>query len=318
MRHIELRRDNRVLEDFDMYDLLRRGDKSHDVQLLPGDVIYIPPVGRQVAIIGSVNEPGIYELRGDTTIAAALSDAGGLTNLAEADRVLLEKIDNHRKREADDFPLDRSGLERLLEDGDLLHIFPISPEFENTVTLRGNVAQPGHFPWHEGMRVSDLIPSRDALITRSYWYQESHVAESAPAGTSWSEENGVRRNLRGTGIANREYGAGNDARGAGSRNQEDDAEGNPREAEAANREEDEDGNAPSAEARNREYDAAGDLTGGSALGEGASCSRSTAGEWAQEREKVNQSGILVSRALAVAAQRLSALEELSGAHPWRG
>jgi protein involved in polysaccharide export with SLBB domain len=265
MRHIELRRDNRVLEDFDVYDLLRRGDKSHDAQLLPGDVIYIPPVGRQVAIIGSVNEPGIYELRGDTTIAAALSDAGGLTNLAEADRVLLEKIDHHQRREADNFPLDRSGMERLLEDGDLLRVFPISPEFENTVTLRGNVAQPGHFPWREGMRVSDLIPSRDALITRNYWYQESHVAESAPAGTSWSEENGVRRNLRGAGIANREYGAGNDARGAGSRNQEDDADGNPREAEGANREEDEDGNAPGAEARNREYDAAGDLTGGSAL-----------------------------------------------------
>ena len=91
MRHIQLRRDNRVLVDFDIYDLLRRGDKSHDVQLLPGDVIYIPPVGPQIAIMGSVNEPGIYELRGETTIAAALIDAGGLTNLAEVDRVLSRK-----------------------------------------------------------------------------------------------------------------------------------------------------------------------------------------------------------------------------------
>ena len=72
------------------------------------------------------------------------------------------------------------------------------------MTLRGNVAQPGHFPWHEGMRVSDLIPSRDFLITRSYWYQEGHLTESAPVGSSWSEENGVRRNPRSTGIPNRE------------------------------------------------------------------------------------------------------------------
>ncbi len=76
MRHIQLRRDNRVLVDFDIYDLLRRGDKSHDVQLLPGDVIYIPPAGPQVAIMGSVNEPGIYELKGETTIAEALSRRG--------------------------------------------------------------------------------------------------------------------------------------------------------------------------------------------------------------------------------------------------
>jgi protein involved in polysaccharide export with SLBB domain len=197
MRHIQLRRDNRVLVDFDIYDLLRRGDKSHDVQLLPGDVIYIPPAGPQVAIMGSVNEPGIYELKGETTIAAALSDAGGLTNLAEADRVLLEKIENHRRRGVDDFPLDASGLQRVLKDGDLLRIFPISPQFENAVMLRGNVAQPGRFPWHEGMRVSDLIPSRNFLITRSYWYQENHLTESAPAGSSWSEQNGAAGNLPG-------------------------------------------------------------------------------------------------------------------------
>ena len=84
-----------------------------------------------------------------------------------------------------------------LMTGICLRIFPISPQFENTVMLRGNVAQPGRFPWHEGMRVSDLIPSRDFLITRSYWYQENHLTESAPVGSSWSDENGVRRNPRG-------------------------------------------------------------------------------------------------------------------------
>jgi protein involved in polysaccharide export with SLBB domain len=205
-----LRRGNRILVDFDIYDLLRRGDKAHDVQLLPGDVIYIPPAGPQVAIMGSVNEPGIYELKGETTIAAALSDAGGLTNLAEADRVLLEKIENHRRRGVDDFPLDRSGLERMLKDGDMLRIFPISPQFENAVMLRGNVSQPGRFPWHEGMRVSDLIPARDFLITRSYWYQEGHLTESAPVGRSWNEENGDPGNPRGARAPNQENGtAGN-------------------------------------------------------------------------------------------------------------
>ena len=133
----------------------------------------------------------------------------------------------------------------MLKDGDMLRIFPISPQFDNAVMLRGNVAQPGHFPWHEGMRVSDLIPSRDFLITRSYWYQEGHLTESAPAGSSWSEENGVRRNLRGARVPNQEYGADGNPRACrelGTRNttrpairamwklpsQEYDAAGNPR------------------------------------------------------------------------------------------
>ena len=263
MRHIQLRRDNRTLVDFDLYDLIRRGDKSHDVQLLPGDVVYIPPVGPQVAIMGSVNEPGVYELKGETTIAAALSDAGGLTNLAQADRVLLEQIEAHRRRRVDDFPLDASGLERLLKDGDLLRIFPISPQFENAVMLRGNVAQPGRFPWHEGMRVSDLIPSRDFLITRSYWYQESHLAENAPAGSSWSEENGVAGNPRGAGIPNPEYGVARNPRDAGIPNQEYGVAGNPRDAGAPNQEYGVAGNPRDASGPNQEYGTAGNLPRGS-------------------------------------------------------
>jgi protein involved in polysaccharide export with SLBB domain len=43
--------------------LLVNGDKSHDVELLPGDVVYIPPVGPQVAVYGSVRSPAIYELK---------------------------------------------------------------------------------------------------------------------------------------------------------------------------------------------------------------------------------------------------------------
>jgi polysaccharide biosynthesis/export protein len=176
MRHIQLRRGNRVLAEFDMYDLVQKGDKSHDVSLLPGDVIYIPPIGAQIAISGNVNEPGIYELKAETTVGAALDGAGGLTNLAGAERVLLERIDHHSTRRVEEFPLDTSGFARVLQDGDVLRIYPLSPKFENAVTLRGNVAEPGRYVWKEGMRVSDLIPSRDFLVTRDFWNRENQPA----------------------------------------------------------------------------------------------------------------------------------------------
>jgi polysaccharide export outer membrane protein len=177
MRHIQLRRGDQTLTELDVYDVLRKGDKSHDVQLLPGDVIYIPPVGPQVAIVGNVNEPGIFELKGDTNVSAALEDAGGLTNLATTERVLLERIENRQKRRVDQFALDAAGLQRLLRDGDLLKISPLSPQFENAVMIRGNVASPGRFPWHEGMRVADLIPSREVLVTSDHWNQQNHRAD---------------------------------------------------------------------------------------------------------------------------------------------
>jgi polysaccharide export outer membrane protein len=195
MRHIQLRRGNRVMAEFDIYDLVQKGDKSHDVPLLPGDVIYIPPIGAQIAVSGNVNEPGIYELKAETTVAAALEGAGGLTSLAGAERVLLERIDHHSTRRVEEFPLDASGFARLLHDGDVLRIYPLSPKFENAVTLRGNVAEPGRYVWKEGMRVSDLIPSRDFLITRDFWNRQNQPSprNTDPFGTQRTGQAEYRR-----------------------------------------------------------------------------------------------------------------------------
>jgi polysaccharide export outer membrane protein len=181
MRRIELRRKGRLLTDFDLYDLAQKGDQSHDAPLLSGDVIFIPSIGPQVAITGSVNQPGIYELKAGTTVGAALEGAGGLTSLAGSTRAVLERIDDHSSRQVEEFHLDANGLEETLKDGDLLRIFPISPKFENAVTLRGNVAQPGRFVWKHGMRISDLIPSRDSLLTRNYWMEHNRVPQETAA-----------------------------------------------------------------------------------------------------------------------------------------
>jgi polysaccharide export outer membrane protein len=62
-----------------------------------------------------------------------------------------------------------------LRSGDIVRIAPMLPRFENTVTLRGNVAWPGRYPWHEGMRILDLIPTKEALLTRDFWRQQNPV-----------------------------------------------------------------------------------------------------------------------------------------------
>ncbi|MDP9268906.1 MAG: SLBB domain-containing protein [Acidobacteriota bacterium] len=176
MRRIQVKRGNRLVTDFDLYDLLLKGDKSKDVQLQNGDVIFIPPVGRLVAIAGSVNVPAIYEIKDGSTLDDLLQLAGGLTTTAEAKRVMLDRITDHSIRRVDEFKLDREGLAKPLQDGDVVNVFALLPKFENAVTLRGNVARPGRYPWHEGMRVSDLIPSREALITPDFWEGRNAVA----------------------------------------------------------------------------------------------------------------------------------------------
>ena len=73
LRDIQVKRDARDNTHFDLYDLLLHGDKTKDVRLESGDVIFIPDVGPQVAVLGSVTTPGIYELRGEKRVSTRWS-----------------------------------------------------------------------------------------------------------------------------------------------------------------------------------------------------------------------------------------------------
>ncbi|HLW53802.1 MAG TPA: SLBB domain-containing protein [Candidatus Angelobacter sp.] len=217
MRHVQLKRNNAPVTDLDVYDLILKGDKSGDAPLESGDVIYIPHVGPLVAMVGSVNRPAIYELRqaSASTLNDALENAGGLTSVAGAGRASLERIDSRSQRVFDEFALDDAGLRHQLKDGDVVRIYPVSPRISNAVTLRGNVAQPGRYLWHEGMRVADLIPSRDTLITREYWNAQNAIV---PEGRG--DEFSIRRRRGTVGINDGEPGPPSEREGQPRTNQE--------------------------------------------------------------------------------------------------
>ncbi len=180
LRHILLKRQGQTVTDFDLYALLIHGDKSKDVRLLPEDVIYIPPAGPEVAITGSVRNPAIYELSGAETIGDLIEMAGKTTAIASDSRISLERIDQHHLRDVVNVAFNPEGFATPLADGDILRVESILPAYEKTVTLRGNVANPGRFSWHPGMRLSDLIPDQDSLESRDYWWKRSHLGLPTP------------------------------------------------------------------------------------------------------------------------------------------
>jgi protein involved in polysaccharide export with SLBB domain len=180
MRHVELKREGKVLADFDLYALLVKGDKTGDVQLQSGDVLCIPPVGPQVALVGSVRQEAIYELRGEETIGELLEASGGRTAVASGGRISVERIEDHAQRSAFELKADAAGLAAPLADGDIVRINAIASDYRETVTLRGSVANPGRFLWHAGMRLSDLMPDRDSLVSRDYWWRRTQLGLPAP------------------------------------------------------------------------------------------------------------------------------------------
>lgn len=180
MRNIQLKRSGRVITTFDLYDFIAKGDKSRDVILQSGDVIVIPPVGARVAITGAIDQAAIYEIKtGSSSINDLLSISGGLPTLASLRKASLERIapEKNPPRQVQDINLDAEGLKLQLRDGDVLTLLSISPAFANAVTLQGAVAAPLRYSWFEGMRITDLIPERDALITPDYYKRKNSLVQ---------------------------------------------------------------------------------------------------------------------------------------------
>jgi polysaccharide export outer membrane protein len=164
LRNIQLKRDGKLVTTLDLYDLLLRGDTHNDRQLLPGDVIFIPPIGRTVAIDGEVRRPAIYELKSEITVAQAVDVAGGLTPDADAKSGQLERILPSQLREMHNVDLTADiGRATEVANGDKLRIPAIRPTLENSVVLTGHVFRPGQFEFRAGLRLSDVLGSFDEL-----------------------------------------------------------------------------------------------------------------------------------------------------------
>jgi protein involved in polysaccharide export with SLBB domain len=182
MRNIELKRGGKTLSTIDLYDFIARGDKSRDLPLMSGDVIVIPSVGPRVAVTGAFDQAAIFELKnGTTTVADILALGGGVPALATVQKALLERIvrSSNPPRQVQELVLNDEGLRQPLSDGDVLTLLNISPAFSNAVTLQGVVADPLRYRWFSGMKILDLIPERDALLTPDYYKRKNILVQNA-------------------------------------------------------------------------------------------------------------------------------------------
>ncbi len=207
MRNVLLRRNGAVLSELDMYEFLVNGDKSKDVQLVAGDVVVFQPAGARVALHGAIDTPAIYELKAaQEPVRDVLRYAGGTAVLTNPNKALIERIDPSRApaaRYVEEVKLDEAGLQRPLRNGDVLTLLAISPQFANAVTLKGHVAQPLRYEFKPGMRIRDLIPNRDALISPDFHRRKNLLVQALEEDDASFGENGTIGTTGKTGSAER-------------------------------------------------------------------------------------------------------------------
>ena len=166
LRSIALMRNGNTISTLDLYDLLLRGDTRADARLMPGDAIFVPPVGATVSVDGEVRRPAIYEVKGERSVSELVALAGGLTPNANRTNLRLERVVPNRGTTVQDVDL-TSEAQTAVRDGDVLRVPPNLDQLENSVRLAGNVYQPGIFQWTRGMRLTDLLPAPELVKPKS-------------------------------------------------------------------------------------------------------------------------------------------------------
>ncbi|OOE97476.1 sugar transporter [Salinivibrio sp. MA351] len=157
LRDIQLKRNGKVIETLDLYDLLLAGDSSNDVRLLKGDTLFVPARGAQVAIEGEVLRPALYELNGPTTLASAINMAGGALPEGYLSSVSVKRVTESGIQQ---FSLDMStskGQAFTVKNGDDIKIAQSNDALDNAVVLRGEVVRQGAYNFEPGMTIADLV-----------------------------------------------------------------------------------------------------------------------------------------------------------------
>ncbi|CAM8625661.1 Polysaccharide export protein [Burkholderiales bacterium] len=184
-RAIEVIRSGTKVATIDLYQFLLNGDMKQDIALRQGDVINIPRAGAQVALLGAAEQPAVYELSSKASSLGALVDlSGGLPPTTDPKDVILERTDPARARPMSllRLSLDDAGRKTPLQDGDLIRLKPLTLASENAVTLRILGEAPVRVPIRAGDKISDVIPTPDALLTRSYYLRQLKNTQEGAVG----------------------------------------------------------------------------------------------------------------------------------------
>jgi protein involved in polysaccharide export with SLBB domain len=162
LRNIQLKRNGQLVRTLDLYDLLLRGDTSDDARLLPGDVVFIPPVGPTVSVNGEILRPAIYELKPNTTVGDVIALSGGFTPRADARQVRHEQLNVRGERVVTNLDLSSDAARaKPLANGDFVRVLRIRDTLEGAVTVSGHVFNVQPFEFRSGLRLSDVLRYED-------------------------------------------------------------------------------------------------------------------------------------------------------------
>jgi polysaccharide biosynthesis/export protein len=170
LRNIVLLRNDKVVNELDIYDFLMSGKNVSDVNVKDGDNIFVGPRISTVQLNGEVLRPLRYELKKDETIKDLIKFSGGLLATSSIDRVKIERIIPFEERTNPVVTTKVMDMEFTKVDGNNLIIEPVKLFNHDQVTiyqvprlltdyisLDGAVYRKGRYNYKKDMSIKDVL-----------------------------------------------------------------------------------------------------------------------------------------------------------------
>ena len=170
-RNIELRRNGETIQKIDLYDIFVYGKYIADSTLRSGDTVFVNPKSFDVAISGGVNNPAIYESKGNETIAQMLEYSGGFSEDFFGFNTITVSQENINSQSI--MTLDIQDLNSYIlqpRDSIVVPSFRSNIKSAKQVTIDGMVKRPGTYFFNEGETLSDIINRAGGYKDNAYIY----------------------------------------------------------------------------------------------------------------------------------------------------
>lgn len=167
-RFVDFQRKGGQVQHIDLYCFFRNECPTLPEVIQDGDNIRIPPRGKVVAISGAVARPGIYELAEGETTGDLLAYAGGLSVIADPNRVQLYSFSTEKTNERLLRTTSISGMCAAntrrdaskcspLADGDYLDVQTKLTIVQNAISLVAPGIDTIRVEFKPGMRLLDIL-----------------------------------------------------------------------------------------------------------------------------------------------------------------
>lgn len=182
-RSVKLYRNGNEVVDFDLYELVRAGSRLNDAVLENGDVLFIPPAGDQIAVIGSVQEEAIYETKPGETLQQALAIAGGPNVLGDQERLVMYRTKNVGNMGPLEIVQNQLAAMTTM-GGDILQVLSkgslIQPTARQSILVRieGEVKNPGNYFITPTTPLRDVVALAGDLTSNAYPFGAKLIRQS--------------------------------------------------------------------------------------------------------------------------------------------